>query len=442
MRTNFKLFTLLTALLISYSIHAQKTQYSRAASQTGINVFEPGKVSEVDFDGLKLQIGGNFRQSFQMLKHENIELTSDANTKLYPLGNGFNLAAANLNFDVQLDDGIRMYLENYMASRHHNEFWVKGGYIQIDKLPMFNNPTWFSDYVRVKIGHMEINYGDSHFRRSDGGNAMYNPFIENNIMDAFATEIGGEVYLFPTKDIMLMAGLTNGLIKNNIQDYSQAPVVAPGIDSITTKAPSVLLKAAYDKSVKDFRFRVSASMYHNNSSPSNTLFSGDRTGSGYFGVLENAAWTNSTANFTSGRFNPAYRNTVTAIVINPFVKYKGLEFFGTIERASGKNVNEKADAYDGKNRATSQYAAELVYRFLPREQMFVGAKYNTVKSRLQGYTTDVTVDRFVVAAGWFPTKNLLLKGEYVNQTHEGFKANDIRNGGKFNGVVIEAVVGF
>lgn len=114
MRTNFKLFTLLTALLISYSIHAQKTQYSRAASQTGINVFEPGKVSEVDFDGLKLQIGGNFRQSFQMLKHENIELTSDANTKLYPLGNGFNLAAANLNFDVQLDDGIRMYLENYI----------------------------------------------------------------------------------------------------------------------------------------------------------------------------------------------------------------------------------------------------------------------------------------------------------------------------------------
>ncbi len=56
------------------------------------------------------------------------------------MSTGFNLAAANLNFDVQLDDGIRVFLENYMASRHHNEFWVKGGYIQIDKLPMFNNP--------------------------------------------------------------------------------------------------------------------------------------------------------------------------------------------------------------------------------------------------------------------------------------------------------------
>lgn len=442
MRTNFKFFALFISLLMAYTMQAQKTQYSRSASQTGLHTFEPAKVDTKEYDGFKLQIGGNFRQSFQMLDHENIDVSTDGSTKLYPLGNGFNLAAANLAFDVQLDDGIRMYLENYMASRHHNEFWVKGGYIQIDKLPMFNDPAWFRDYVRVKIGHMEVNYGDSHFRRSDGGNALWNPFIENNVMDEFATEIGGEVYLFPTKDIMLMAGLTNGLIRNNILDYSQAPIVAPGIDSITTKAPSILLKAAYDKTVKDLRVRVSASMYHNNSSPSNTLFSGDRTGSGYFGVLENAAWTNSTANATSGRFNPGLRNTVTTFVVNPFAKYKGLEFFGTIERASGKNVNEKSDAYDGKNRATSQYAGELVYRFLPREQMFIGAKYNTVKSRLQGYTEDVTVNRFAMSAGWFPTKNLLLKGEYVNQTHEGFKANDIRNGGKFSGFVIEAVVGF
>ena len=442
MRTILKLTIVLLTLAFTIGLNAQKTQYSRSASQTGLNTFEPSKVEINEFDGLKLQIGGNFRQGFQMLQHENIDISKDGSTKLYPMGSGFNLAAANLNFDVQLDDGIRMYLENYMASRHHNEFWVKGGYIQIDKLPMFNNPTWFSDYVRVKIGHMEVNYGDNHFRRSDGGNAMYNPFIENNILDEFTTEIGGEVYLFPTKGIMLMAGLTNGLIKNSIQDYEAAPVVAPGIDSIVTKAPSILLKAAYDKTVKDVRFRISASMYHNNSSPSNTLFAGDRTGSGYFGVLENAAWANSTAGHTSGRFNPGYRNTVTTFVINPFIKYKGLEFFGTIEKASGKNVNEKAEAYDGKNRATSQYAAELVYRFLPREQMFVGAKYNTVTSRLQGYTEDVTIDRFVVSAGWFPTKNLLLKGEYVSQTHEGFKANDIRNGGKFNGFVIEAVVGF
>ncbi|MBK8668710.1 MAG: hypothetical protein IPN89_04280 [Saprospiraceae bacterium] len=43
------------------------------------------------------------------------------------------------------------FLENYMAARHHNEFWVKGGYIQIDKLPMFGSPEWYTKYFRVKL---------------------------------------------------------------------------------------------------------------------------------------------------------------------------------------------------------------------------------------------------------------------------------------------------
>jgi hypothetical protein len=122
--------------------------------------------------------------------------------------------------------------------------------------------------------------------------------------------------------------------------------------------------------------------------------------------------------------------------------FKGLEFFGTFEQATGKTVNEKPDAYDGANRKTTQMAGELIYRFLANEQLFIGAKYNKVTSRLSGYTDDVNVTRTAIAAGWFPTKNLLLKGEYVNQKYDGFKGTDIRSGAKFNGLVIEAVVGF
>ncbi|MBK8634725.1 MAG: hypothetical protein IPN72_14625 [Saprospiraceae bacterium] len=442
MRSIIKFFTIAITLCFTTLIFGQKTQYSRPNDQTGLNVFEPSKVETTPFEGLKVQIGGSFRQSYQLLKHENVDTSRARTNALYALGNGFNLAAANLNFDVQLEDGVRIYLENYMASRHHNEFWVKGGYIQIDKLPMFNNPKWFTDYFRVKIGHMEVNYGDTHFRRSDGGNALFNGFVENNIIDQFATEIGGEVYAFPTKETMVMLGITNGLIKNNILDYSAAPIVVPGVDSITRKAPSIILKAAYDKTSKDLRMRLSASMYANSSSPSNTLYSGDRTGSGYFGVLENAAWANSTAGHTSGRFNPGYNNSIMAFIINPFIKYKGLEFFGTYEMASGKTVNEKADSYDGKDRKTTQLSAEVIARFLPREQAYIGARYNTITSRLRGYTTDVNIDRMVFAAGWYPTKNLLIKGEYVKQVFDGFKGNDIRNGGKFDGIVVEAVVGF
>jgi len=395
------------------------------------------------YDGFKLKIGGSFRQGYQMLKHENVDTSVTKKLALYPLGNGFNLAAANLNFDVQLGDGIRIFLENYMASRHHNEFWVKGGYIQIDKLPMFNNPDWYTKYFRVKIGHMEVNYGDTHFRRSDGGNAIFNPFADNNIMDEFATEIGGELYVFPADGFMGMIGITNGLIRNNIRDYGILPVIGTAKnDSITAKNPSIIVKGAYDKAVNDFRIRLSASVYHNSSSPSLTLFGGDRTGSAYFGVLETAASTNGTAEAFSGRFNPGMTNTLTTFIINPFVKYKGLELFGTFESAIGKTVNEKPDAVDGANRKTTQIAGELVYRFLKDEQLFIGGKYNTVTSRLAGYTADVDITRLSIAAGWFPTKNLLLKGEYVDQKYEGFRGTDIRSGGKFNGLVIEAVVGF
>jgi len=179
-------------------------QYFRTYDQTGINVFETSKNEGAKYDGLKVRIGGGFTQQFQALSHENTAPASyviNGNVKHdknmpYPITSGFNTAAANLMFDVQLEDGIRLNLTSYLASRHHNETWVKGGFIQIDKLK-FMKSELIDDifkYVTLKVGHQEINYGDAHFRRSDGGSTLYNPFIENYIIDAFATEIGGEVY--------------------------------------------------------------------------------------------------------------------------------------------------------------------------------------------------------------------------------------------------------
>lgn len=409
---------------------AQKIQYSRANNQKGVHTFEPSKEDTVGYDGFKLQIGGAFTQGFQSLSHENDTVNNSAN-RLYAMSSGFNLAAANLNFDVQLGDGIRMFLENYMASRHHNEFWVKGGYIQIDKLPMFGNPEWFTKYVRVKLGHMEINYGDQHFRRSDGGNTIFNPFAENYIMDQFTTEIGGEVYLFPVKGLTAMLGMTGGLINNNIFDYSTNPD-----GQVQKKNPAILAKLAYDNMAGDLRYRLSASMYYNSETPRSTLFAGDRTGSNYFGVIEKTTFA-AKDNFTSGRFNPySSLNSVTAIIINPFIKFKGAELFATYEIVNGKAISEAED------RKTTQIAVEGVYRFLENEQLFVAARYNLLTARLAGYTEDVTIDRLTFAAGWFPTKNLLLKGEYVIQNYNDFKPAQLQTEASFKGFVVQAVVGF
>jgi hypothetical protein len=83
---------------------------------------------------------------------------------------------------------------------------------------------------------MEINYGDAHFRRSDGGQTIYNPFMDNYIVDEFATEIGGEVYLHKN-GLFGMVGITNGMIKGHVD--STYKTVA---DENIKRNPSLILK--------------------------------------------------------------------------------------------------------------------------------------------------------------------------------------------------------
>jgi len=429
-------------------------QYFRPWNKDGINVFEPSKKAEQpEFTGVKVRIGGAFTQDFQSLKHSNkptyvaTSATNPANKNfLYGVVkaedstsatlSGFNLAMANLNLDIQIGDGIRVALENYMSTRHHSEFWVKGGYIQIDKLPMFGSPQWYTDYVRVKIGHFQPNFGDMQFRRTDGGNTMFNPFVENYIFDAFSTEIGGEVYVFPVDGLMGMVGLTSGFINGNIENYPDV-AVAPNVEP-NKKSPSITLKLAYDKTFGDLRLRLSGSMYNNPSSARNTLYSGDRAGSHYFMVVEPSTGTYS-ANFSSGRFTSmGVANKINAISINPFIKYKGLEVFGGYEIIKGRTNAER----DGTERKFNQLALEGLYRFLPNEQAYIGARYIQAKGTPQGFTNEMSIDRVAVAAGWFPTKNMLLKGEYVVQNYKDFATTDYRNEAEFSGFVIEAVIGF
>ena len=453
------------------SAQQPELQYNRPWDQTGINVFEPSKKAEQpEYTGFKIRIGGSFTQDFQSIKHENVPTyvpvsgtvatnknllygvikTEDSTSATL---RGFNLAMANLNFDFQIADGIRVGLENYMSSRHHSEFWVKGGYIQIDKLPMFGNPKWYNDYLRVKIGHFQPNFGDQQFRRTDGGNAMFNPFVENYILDAFTTEIGGEVYLFPVDGVMGMIGMTSGFINGNVENYADANNSSGAVP--TKKSPSIFAKVAYDKTFSDLRFRLSASIYTNSNIQRNTLYAGDRTGSHYFLAMEpaltNGVATAQGSQFTSGRFNPDVPNRVQAIMINPFIKFKGLEIFGSYEIINGSNYADVSGPVERRvweKRNFTQYSIEGAYRFLPREQVYVAARYIGMTGEPRGVVDangtqlEVKIDRMAIAAGWFPTKNMLLKGEYVVQNFKDFPTTDYRNEGKFSGFVIEAVIGF
>jgi hypothetical protein len=402
-------------------------QYLRAPDKRGLNVFETTKDPGVEFKGFKLDFGAAFTSQVQNLSHTNRatpNVVNNVNTnQLADIGFGFNNSTANATLHAQLAPGIRVQLTSYLSARHHNETWVKDGYIQMDQSPVDWAPAkMLFEIVTVKVGHMEINYGDAHFRRTDNGNAIYNPFVGNYILDAFTTEIGGEVYL-KLQNVIAMGSITAGELRGTVTAPSQ-------------RGPSIIGKLGYDRQVKPaLRVRLTGSMYRTEKNLSNTLYSGDRAGSRYYWVLENTTATES-ANYTSGAINPGFRNEIAAYQLNPFVKFHGLEVFAVLEQATGKAASEAAE------RTFRQHAVDVVYRFCQNEKLFVGARYNKAGGDLAGISEEAGARRVQVAAGWFITPALLAKAEYVNQTYYGYPATNIRNGGKFNGMMLEGVVGF
>jgi hypothetical protein len=404
-------------------------QHIRVQDQRGINVFESPKHDATPFTGFQLSWGAAFTQQFQGLSHENgagpkVDPVTkvDAN-QLMSIGNGFNNATANLYLNAQLAPGIRVALTSYLSSRHHNETWVKDGYLLIDASPIkVKALETLMDYVSLKVGHFEINYGDSHFRRTDNGNALYNPFVGNLILDPFTTEVGGEVYL-RAKGLMGMVGITGGEIRGQVSNPAK-------------RSPAFYGKVGVDRQLTpNLRTRLTGSLFSQTRSANQTLFAGDRAGSRYYLVVENTAATEA-AQRSSGMFDPAFGSAVHSYQINPFLKYRGLELFGVAEKASGAQATET-----GK-RSFDQYAGDVVYRFLPDEKAYVGARYNTVEGRFKGYTSDASASRTAFSAGWFVTPILLLKGEWVNQDYNDFPTTDIRRGAKFHGFMVEGVVAF
>ncbi|SIO03290.1 hypothetical protein [Algoriphagus halophilus] len=407
--------------LCSISVEAQeKTQleYFRENSKEGLNVFETSKESDPTFDKVRVFIGGDFALQFQSINHSNYL------DNLVDLGSNINLPAANLNLNTQLARGLRLHLRVYLSSKHHNESWVKGGYLQMDRLDFIKEGflEGIMDYTTLTFGMDEFNYGDAHFRRSDNARVIYNPFIGNYIMDSFSTEAFGEVTV-QKNGFLAVVGLTNGKLNQSVI-----------VNDNTDNKMSFYGKLGYDNYVaKDLRVRLTGSWYLNKGTTTGTwLYGGDRAGSRYYNILDVL---DGNSNDFEGRFNPRFKQ-MTALQFNPFLKYKGLEFFGILE-----SVGNSEEQGGGQ---FTQIAGELLYRFGKTEQFYLGGRYNTVKgSNNESDPEDIEISRLNVGGGWFMTNNVVVKLEYVNQEYKnGFGMDSKYYQAKFNGINIEAAISF
>lgn len=367
--------------------------------------FEQPKVNADNFEDVKVKVGGDFAIQLQSLDHE-------APVELIDLKHNFNLPTANLNLSVDLAPGIQMYMNTYLSSRHHNEAWVEGGYLVIDNLPFLPAANNIMKYLTIKAGVMMPNYGDAHFYRSTNASVLNNPFVGNWIMDAYTTNPGIE-FMYRNKGILAVVGTNNGRM-----NYGSGNDI--GEDLVFN------WKLGYDTNInEDLRVRATVSGYHVGEGHSGSyLWDGDRAGARYYNVMQTAAAEGD--NFRSGRWSPGSGQTeMNSYMANLFVKFHGLEVFGVYEDMKGVK--------GGNDQHYTQTALQAIYRL---GSFYLGTRLNKVSDN-----DDSKVTRTNVGGGWFMTNNVLVKLDYVNQEYDGVAHGDI-DGGKFNGVVLEAAISF
>lgn len=419
MKTTLKLsfIALMFLTMTGYAQQGRLMQFERPIGRNGVTVFEAPKADTIDYNGdLKVRVGGDFSIIFQGLSQSN-DLVGDT---LVELASNFALPTANLNIDVQIADGLRMHLRTYLSSRHHPEAWVKGGYFQVDKLDFIKPGMWsgLMEFTRLRFGMDEINYGDTHFRRSDNSRSMYNPFVGNYIMDAFTTEPFAEVSVFPGNFIGVI-GVSNGRLNQSPLDGDNGIVVFG--------------KAGYDNYETDgLRFRLTGSFYHStDKSTRDYLYNGDRAGARYYNVLEGL--NDSRVSDFLPRFNTGFPNQ-TAVMFNPFLKYGGIEFFGVYETVS--NGDDAGGSF-------TQLGTELLYRFGGKDQFYAGVRYNKVDGEMADGAPSIEITRTNIGGGWFLTNHVMAKLEYVTSAYDGDGwAGSKFQGAEFDGVVLEAVISF
>jgi hypothetical protein len=388
--------------------------------------FEESVSGNENLEKPKVNVGADFALQFQFLKH-------NADSTLIPLGTGVNLPTANLNLNAVIADGIEVNLTTYLSSRHHVEAWVKGGYLLLDKLPFIKSKV-ISDamnYLTFKVGVMELNYGDAHFRRSDNGHVINNMFVGNYIMDAFTTAPGFEA-LFRNKGILLMGAVTSGTLNPALVGYNSSSQKYTPYN--IGKELAFYWKAGYDKQINDdLRIRATLSGYHASNNHFGSLYLGDRTGSRYYLVMNRV--NNSpddvdpSKNHLSGNWGPGFTDRDNSLMVNLFTKYRGIEFFGTYETVKG------TPAFGGAEFTYSQYGLESLFHFGKDKKFFGGARYNYTKNN-----TNDSVERVQIVCGWLLTPNVLIKAEYVDQDYNNFIIYGDNAG--FNGIMIESTVSF
>jgi hypothetical protein len=390
--------------------------------------FRVGRAGNID-----LYFGLQTAGRFQALTQNDVFVGNVEQPDLDP---SFQTAWGDLPFLANIDNGkMLVFFDLYISSRPHpSTTYGNEGYILIRELPDglagndFLNDSIFK-YVNVKAGHFEIDYGDHHYRRSDNAWVQRNLLIGNYLVDPDVEEIGMEIYSKPQR-LNWLLGISSGTTTENLNE-------GRGIASVHGKL--------WANVTDDLRASVSGYYVDHSDNPATgpgstkgSLFSGRRSGGPYGGVFGGG-------NSPGEVFIPNDQ-LVTAFQGDLTWTPGPWEFYGHLGWMEDADPNGSLP--DSPENRWTYAAIEGAYHFSPR--IHAAARYGiAMPDDINGNSSSGQVHRIQVGGGYWITKNLLGKAEYVYETMSDFDPEDGSVAGVravddpyFHGLILEVSFAF
>ncbi len=389
------------------------------------------KVKIGQLDGMQVFMGFQAEMRAQDLVQGDV---FDEGVRVPGLSPGFQTPFGDLSFLARFDDVMEVYYDLYLASRpHQSTTYGHEGFILLHRMPgsLAENTLIqrFFDIADVKVGAFDIDFGDSRYRRSNNARVQYNPLVGNFLVDPESDEIGVEVYSKPTR-LNWLVGLTGGTTTGKVDRHNGYGVHGKLWSEVIPELRAALSAYRADHSASGTGTAASGDK--------SFLFSNSRSGGPYDGVIAGGD--------APGQILPSNGKDVTALQADLTWNHWPYEAYGNIGWTQDTDTNGSAP---GSPTESWYYgAAEGVYHLTPN--VYAAARYSGAFAvKLNDRSSDGVVHRIQVGGGYWLTRTMLLKAEYVYQWYDEFSPAGGQVGGidvwrepSFNGVIAEASFSF
>ena len=384
---------------------------------------------------MDLYLGLNTVGRLQYLQQANVfDTVGPSSVVPGALEPGIQSPFGQLSFLLDFSGAMEVFFDVFISSRpHEDELQANEGFILFRDLPGPLEPVF--EFVHVKAGGFEMDFGDAHYRRSVNAEVLRNPLIGNYVVDPRVVDIGFEFFNPPgTLPVNWLVGVGVG---NNGDFQAHRSVQVHSKLYMDTARGS----------------RASFSFFWTDHSGNPTGFPGTGSSSGLFrsnrsgGPYEDVIG----AGNAPGQITPGAGQQVTAGQFD-LTSFRGpWEFYGHFGVFRDADMNGSAPGTPTES--WLYYAGESIYRFTPRT--YVATRYSGTTARRLVSTINNAVDvtsggavhRFQVGGGVWVHDTILVKLEYVYQFYKGFTADgsqvsrvDAFRDPSFNGVLME--IGF